>query len=322
MKEGVQKMSKREATRDAYGRALVELGHRRSDVVVLDADLSKSTKTASFLAQFPDRFFNVGIAEADLISTACGMALTGLKPFASTFAMFAAGRAYEQIRNDAAYANIPIVVAATHAGITVGADGGSHQAIEDIALMRVIPHMQVWVPADGIEAYHMILAAAEAEGPVYVRLGRQTVPHIMPEEYTFVPGKAHVFPGGSDVTILACGVMVNEALQAAEILREKGIGCTVMNMGSIKPFDCDALLTAAQHSRLLVTAEEHLLAGGLGSLVAEQLAGLSSKPPLVMVGIDDIFGQSGEPDELMDHYGLRARNIVDKVLNRLGQSNR
>lgn len=310
-------MSKKEATRDAYGRALVELGKTRPDVVVLDADLSKSTKTADFSKHFPERFFNVGIAEADLISTACGLALAGLKPFASTFAMFAAGRAYEQIRNDAAYAVLPIVVAATHAGITVGPDGGSHQAIEDIALMRVIPNMQVWVPADGIEAYQMIMTAADATEPVYVRLGRQSVPHIMPEDYSFTPGKAHIFQGGWDVTIIACGVMVAEALQAAESLQEKGVGCTVLNMGSIKPFDREALLTAAEKSTLLITAEEHLLAGGLGSLVAEQLAGLEKKPPLVMIGVDDIFGQSGEPDELMDHYNLRAKNIVEKVLERM-----
>ncbi len=309
-------MAKKEATRDAYGRALLALGEARPDVVVLDADLSKSTMTTHFALRYPDRFFNIGIAEQDLISTACGLALVGLKPFASTFAMFAVGRAFEQMRNDAAYASIPIVIAATHAGITVGADGGSHQAIEDIAITRVLPNMQVWVPADGVEAYSMITAAAEAAGPVYVRLGRHSVPQVLPEDYSFIPGRAYVFPGGGDVSIIACGVMVAEALQAAAELEAMGIGCRVINMGSIKPFDTEALRLAAQ-SRLVVTAEEHLLAGGLGSLVAEQLMQLHHRPQLLTIGIDDVFGQSGEPDELMDHYGLRAANIVEKVLSRL-----
>jgi transketolase len=311
-------VAKKEATREAYGRALLALGETRSDVVVLDADLSKSTMTTHFAGKYPDRFFNVGISEQDLISTACGLALTGLKPFASTFAMFAVGRAFEQVRNDAAYANIPIVIAATHAGITVGADGGSHQAIEDIAITRVLPNMQVWVPADGIEAYSMIMAAADAEGPVYVRLGRHSVPHVLPDDYVFVPGKAHVFAGGDDVSIIACGVMVSEALQAARELESRGIGCRVINMASIKPFDLDALKLAAT-SRLVVTAEEHLLAGGLGSLVAEQLMQMPVKPDLLSIGVDDIFGQSGEPDELMDHYKLRAANIVEQVLSRLNK---
>ena len=309
-------MTKKEATREAYGRALLALGETRSDVVVLDADLSKSTMTTHFAGKYPERFFNVGIAEQDLISTACGLALVGLKPFASTFAMFAVGRAFEQVRNDAAYANIPIVIAATHAGLTVGADGGSHQAIEDIAITRVLPNMQVWVPADGIEAYSMIMAAAEATGPVYIRLGRHSVPLVHPEGYVFTPGKAHIFPGGDDVSIIACGVMVAEALQAAEELEARGIGCRVINMGSIKPFDKAALKLAAGSS-LVVTAEEHLLAGGLGSLVAEQLMQMPVKPSLLTIGIDDIFGQSGDPDELMDHYGLRAANIVEKILSRL-----
>lgn len=309
---------KKEATREAYGRALLELGETRPDVVVLDADLSKSTMTTHFAVKYPERFFNIGIAEQDLISTACGLALTGLKPFASTFAIFAVGRAFEQVRNDAAYANIPIVIAATHAGITVGPDGGSHQAIEDIALTRVLPNMQVWVPADGIEAYAMIMAASVAKGPVYVRLGRHAVPHVLPEDYSFTPGKAHVFPGGDKVSIIACGVMVAEALQAAAELEKQGIGCRVINMGSIKPFDLPALKLAAQ-SDLVVTAEEHLLAGGLGSLVAEQLMQLSEKPNLLSIGIGDTFGQSGDPDELLDHYGLRAKNIVEQVLKRLAK---
>lgn len=306
-------MTKKEATRDAYGRALLDLGASRPDVVVLDADLSKSTMTTHFAGRYPERFFNIGIAEQDLISTACGLALTGLKPFASTFAIFAVGRAFEQVRNDAAYADIPIVIAATHAGLTVGADGGSHQAIEDLAITRVLPNLQVWVPADGIEAYAMIMAAADAKGPVYVRMGRQSLPHVMPEDYVFTPGKAHVFPGsGGDVTIIACGVMVVEALQAAETLNDAGISTRVINMGSIKPFDVEALHLASQ-SRLVVTAEEHLLAGGLGSLVAEQMFRHGLTTRLLTIGIDDIFGQSGEADELLDHYGLRAANIVQRV---------
>ncbi|KAF0195343.1 MAG: transketolase [Bacillota bacterium] len=306
-------VNKPEATRDAYGRALLALGQLRSEVVVLDADLSKSTKTAGFAAKYPERFFNVGIAEADLIGTACGLTLSGLKPFASTFAIFATGRAYDQIRNSVAYPRLPVVIAATHAGLTVGPDGGSHQSLEDIALMRVLPNMQVWVPADGEEAYQMVIEAATETGPVYIRLGRQVVPHVTPADYKFEKGRAQVFGPSGDVTIIACGVMVAEALRAAEELRQAGLSVQVVNMSSIKPLDTEVLEAAASHSRLIVTVEEHFVAGGLGSACVEYLSTLRSRPQVGMLGVEDRFGQSGHPDELLDLYGLRASNIVAAV---------
>jgi len=308
---------KLEATRDAYGRALQHLGEHQPEVVVLDADLSKSTKTAVFAAKYPERFFNVGISEADLIGTACGLALAGLKPFASTFAIFATGRAYDQVRNSVAYPHLPVVIAATHAGLTVGPDGGSHQSLEDIALMRVLPNMQVWVPADGEEAYQMILAAATEPGPVYVRLGRQPVPPVSPEGYTFVPGQAVRFGEPGEVALIACGVMVAEALKAAEVLRERGISCSVINMGSIKPLDTAILDAAASESKLLVTIEEHQRAGGLGSACLEHLALHPSRPRLLLLGVEDRFGQSGEPGELLAHYGLTAEHLVAKIVSEM-----
>lgn len=306
-------LKKPEATRDAYGRALLTLGQSRPDVVVLDADLSKSTKTAGFAAKYPERFFNIGIAEADLMGTACGFTLSGLKPFASTFAIFATGRAYDQVRNSVAYPRLPVVIAATHAGLTVGPDGGSHQSLEDIALMRVLPNMQVWVPADGEEAYQMVIEAASETGPVYIRLGRQVVPHVTPEGYEFKRGQAQVFGPSGDVTIVACGVMVAEALKAAEELQKAGLSVQVVNMSTIKPLDTKVLDTAAEHSRLIVTVEEHFLAGGLGSACVEYLSNLRKRPQVCMLGVEDRFGQSGDPDELLDFYGLRASNIVAAV---------
>lgn len=306
-------VNKPEATRDAYGRALLTLGELRSDVVVLDADLSKSTKTAGFAAKYPERFFNVGIAEADLIGTACGLTLSGLKPFASTFAIFATGRAYDQVRNSVAYPSLPVVIAATHAGLTVGPDGGSHQSLEDIALMRVLPNMQVWVPADGAEAYQMVVEAAAERGPVYIRLGRQVIPHVTPEGYKFEKGRAQVFGPSGEVTIVACGVMVAEALKAAEELEQDGLSVQVINMSSIKPLDTAVLDAAANHSRLIITVEEHFIAGGLGSACVEYLSTLKSRPQVHMLGVVDRFGQSGDPDELLDLYGLRASNIVAAV---------
>lgn len=306
--------AKPEATRDAYGRALLHLGETNPKVVVLDADLSKSTKTAGFGAKHKDRFFNVGIAEADLMGTACGLALSGLKPFASTFAIFATGRAYDQIRNSMAYPRIPVVIAATHAGLTVGPDGGSHQAIEDIALMRVLPNMQVWVPADGEEAYQMILAAAKVqEGPVYIRLGRQPVPRVVPEGYIFTPGQATVFGDSAPISIVSCGVMVAEALKAAEQLKSQGLSCRVVNMSSIKPLATQVLASVAASSQLIVTVEEHLIAGGLGSACLEFLSTLKRPPRVLMIGVEDRFGQSGEPDELLEAYGLTARHIAERV---------
>ncbi|MBT9157422.1 MAG: 1-deoxy-D-xylulose-5-phosphate synthase [Firmicutes bacterium] len=307
--------SKLEATRDAYGRALLYLGENNPEVVVLDADLSKSTKTAAFAAKFPARFFNIGISEADLIGTACGLALAGLKPFASTFAIFATGRAYDQVRNSVAYPHLPVVIAATHAGLTVGPDGGSHQSLEDIALMRVLPHMQVWVPADGEEAYQMIIAAAKEEGPVYVRLGRQPVPAVSPLGYNFVPGRAMRFGEAGEVALIACGVMVSEAMKTAESLREQGVSASVINMSSIKPLDTAMLDQVAVECKLLVTIEEHQKAGGLGSACLEHLALHSARPPVLLIGVDDRFGQSGEPQELLAHYGLTAECLTAKILS-------
>ena len=304
------------ATRDAYGAALVELGRRNPQVVVLDADLSGSTKTVKFAKAFPKRFFNMGISEQDLIGTAGGLALAGKIPFASTFAVFETGRAWDQIRQTVCYSDLNVKLVASHSGITVGEDGASHQALEDIALMRVLPHMTVIVPSDGFETYQVINAVAEHRGPVYVRLGRAKVPAVMPPDYRFQMGKAHVFARGRDVTIVAVGIMVSEALQAREMLKKEGIDAGVMNMSTIKPLDTAALDEAAKNSRLIVTAEEHSIIGGLGGAVAEHL---SETTPVLLrrVGIRDAFGCSGPPQELLRLYGLTASDIVQTVKDSL-----
>ncbi|WP_258360791.1 transketolase family protein [Moorella sulfitireducens] len=299
------------ATREAYGRALVELGRQYEQVVVLDADLSKSTMTAYFAKEFPTRFFNMGIAEQSLMGTAAGLALSGKIPFASTFAVFATGRAFDQVRNGIAYPRVNVKIAATHAGLTVGEDGASHQAIEDIALMRIIPNMTVIVPADATEARQAVFAAAEHEGPVYLRLGRPAVPVIYGEDYQFQIGRAHILKEGKDAAVIACGVMVHEALKAAEELAAEGIDVMIVNMSTIKPLDREAVLKAAG-TGAVVTAEEHTVTGGLGSAVAGVLA--TEKPvPMAMVGIRDTFGESGKPDELMAKYGLTAKDIAAAV---------
>lgn len=299
------------ATREAYGRALVELGRQNEQIVVLDADLSKSTMTAYFAKEFPQRFFNMGIAEQSLMGTAAGLALSGKIPFASTFAVFATGRAYDQVRNGIAYPKVNVKIAATHAGLTVGEDGASHQAIEDIALMRIIPNMTVIVPADATEARQAVFAAAAHQGPVYIRLGRPAVPVIYGEDYQFQIGRAHIIKEGKDGAVIACGIMVHETLKAAEELAAEGIDVMVVNMSTIKPLDREAVLAAAA-TGAVVTAEEHTVIGGLGSAVAEVLA--TKKPvPLAMVGIRDTFGESGKPDELMAKYGLTAADIVAAV---------
>lgn len=305
-------MSKNIATRDAYGKALVELGRENNDVVVLDADLSKSTKTAGFYNEFPDRFFNMGIAEADMVGTAAGFAAAGKIPFASTFAIFATGRAYDQIRNSVAYPQLNVKIAATHAGLTVGEDGATHQALEDIALMRVIPNMTVIVPADGPETEQAIKAAAEYHGPVYIRLGRPAVPVLNPEDYKFQLGKGVVLKEGCDVTIVATGVMVNVAMDAADMLADEGIKAQVINIHTIKPIDKDLLVASAQKTGAVVTAEEHNVMGGLGSVVSEVL-GQYAPTPIEMVGTEDTFGESGTPDQLLEKYGLTKENIADKA---------
>ena len=300
------------ATREAYGKALVKLGKMNDDVVVLDADLSKSTKTNDFYKAYPDRFFNMGIAEQNLVGAACGFAAAGKVPFASTFAMFATGRAFEVIRNSVCYPKLNVKICATHAGITVGEDGGSHQSVEDISLMRSIPNMTVVVPADGIEAEKMIFAAAELDGPMYIRLGRSAVPTIFEEDYNFEIGKGVVLRDGNDATIIACGIMVNEALIAADMLKEENINARVINMSTIKPIDTDLIIKAAKETKAIVTAEEHSVIGGLGSAVSEVVS--ESNPIIVKkVGMNDCFGESGTPSELLEKYGLTAKNIVEKV---------
>lgn len=300
------------ATRDAYGIALVELGKRNEKVVVLDADLSSSTKTAKFAKIFPERFFNMGIAEADMVNTAGGFSLTGKIPFASTFAIFETGRAWEQIRQTLCYSHLNVKLVATHSGITVGEDGASHQALEDIALMRVLPEMVVIAPSDGYETQQVIDAIAEYDGPVYVRLGRAKVPAVMPRDYKFKIGKAYKFNIGRDVNIIATGIMVYAAQQARDILSKKGIDAGVINMATIKPLDTELLLEAAENSKLIVTAEEHSIIGGLGSAVSEFLS--ENYPMLVKrVGTMDTFGCSGKPDELLKLFHLTADDIVNIV---------
>ncbi|AEM79426.1 transketolase family protein [Thermoanaerobacter wiegelii] len=297
------------ATREAYGKALVELGAKNKNVVVLDADLSKSTKTADFQKVYPDRFFNMGISEQDMMVTAAGLATCGKIPFASTFAIFATGRAYEQVRNSIGYPHLNVKIAATHAGITVGEDGATHQSIEDISLMRGIPGMVVINPADAEETRQAIFAAAEHYGPVYIRLGRMAVPDIHDQNYKFELGKGEVIREGKDVAIIATGIMVAIAIEAADKLKEEGIEATVVNIHTIKPIDKDLIVEVAKKTGKVITAEEHSIIGGLGSVVAEVL---SEEYPVKIkrIGIRDEFGQSGSPKELLKHYGLTAEDIV------------
>lgn len=308
---------KPKATRDAYGEALLELGRKRNDIVALDADLSGSTKTSKFAKEFPERFFNMGIAEQDMIGTAAGLALTGKVPFASTFAVFATGRAWDQIRLTLCYSRTNVKVVATHGGITVGEDGASHQALEDIAIMRALPNMNVVVPADAAETTSVINAVAEMKGPVYVRLGRAKVPYVMPDDYSFTLGKAYVFHMGKDANIIACGIMVDLALKAADILKKDGIDTGVINMATIKPLDEAVLLEAAKKSKVIVTAEEHSVIGGLGGAVSEFIS--ENHPVLVKrIGIQDTFGCSGPPFELLTYHGLTVEKIVETVKTSLG----
>ena len=300
------------ATRDAYGKTLLKLGETNDNVVVLDADLSKSTKTNDFSKAFPNRFFNMGIAEQNLIGAACGFATAGKIPFASTFAMFATGRAFEVIRNSVCYSKLNVKICATHAGITVGEDGASHESIEDISIMRSIPNMTVVVPADGIETEKVILEAAKYNGPMYVRLGRSAVPTLFGEDYKFEIGKGTVLRDGNDATIIACGMMVNEAIIAHEELKAEGINVRVINMSTIKPIDRELIVKAAKETKAIVTAEEHSIIGGLGSAVSEVV---SEECPVIVkkVGVKDVFGESGTPAELLEKYGLTAKHIAESV---------
>jgi transketolase len=300
------------ATRDAYGEALAELGAINNQVVVLDADLSKSTKTNDFKKVYPERFFNLGIAEQNLLGTAAGFAAAGKIPFASSFAVFAVGRAYDQIRNSIAYPNLNVKIAATHAGLTVGEDGGSHQMLEDIALMRAVPNMTVIVPADGVETKQVVMAAAEHQGPVYIRLGRPKVPVLLGDDYKFEIGKGVVLKEGKDVTLIGTGIMVSKAMEAAELLAADGISAAVVNISTIKPLDTALITEMAQKTGAVVTAEEHNIYGGLGSAVAEVLVE-TCPVPMARVGVEDKFGESGLPDELLEKYGLTAANIAAKA---------
>lgn len=305
-------MAEKQATRDAYGKALVALGAENTEIVVLDADLSKSTKTADFAKNYPDRFFNMGIAEQNMIGTAAGLAAAGKIPFASTFAIFATGRAFEQIRNSIAYPKLNVKIAATHAGITVGEDGATHQAIEDVAIMRALPNMTVLVPADGEETRQAVYAAAKHHGPVYLRMGRLDVPLLFAKDYRFEIGKANIVREGKDAAIMANGMMVSKALEAAAELSSSGIEVSVVNVASVKPLDQETIIRVAAECGAVITAEEHTIIGGLGSAVAEVL-GENRPTPMLRIGLKDSFGESGRPLELLEKYGLTKDEIVKAV---------
>lgn len=303
------------ATREAYGKTLAKLANENKNIVVLDADLSKSTKTAEFKDVCPERHLNMGIAEANMMAVAGGLASCGKVPFASTFAMFAAGRAFEQIRNTICYPKLNVKVCATHAGVSVGEDGASHQPIEDISLMRSIPNMTVISPSDAVETEAVIRAITEYDGPCYVRLGRLAVPVINDNpEYKFELGKAVTLREGKDATIIATGLMVEAALDAYNTLAEEGIKVRVLNIHTIKPLDNEAIIKAAKETGVIITAEEHSIIGGLGSAVCETVTE-NCPVPVVRVGVKDTFGESGKPQELLKAYGLTAEDVVKAVKN-------
>lgn len=305
-------MADKMATRQAYGKALVELGEKHPQLVVMDADLSKSTMTAEFGKVYPERFFNMGIAEQNLYASAAGLALSGKTVCASTFAMFASGRAFEIIRNSIGYTKANVKICATHAGITVGEDGASHQTFEDIALMRTIPGMTVINPSDGVSAKKLLEQAVEMYGPCYVRLGRAAVPVFYGEDAEITLGKGNLVKDGKDVTIVATGIMVNEAVMAAETLAAEGIDARVIDIHTIKPLDEEIIIKAAQETKAIVTAEEHSVIGGLGSAVAEVVV-KNAPVKMAMVGQKDTFGESGKPDQLKEKYGMTAADIVAAV---------
>ena len=300
------------ATRDAYGKALVELGEKNDKLIVLDADLAAATKTGMFKKAFPEKFYDCGIAEGNMMGIAAGLAASGYTVFASSFAMFAAGRAFEQIRNTIGYPHINVKIGATHAGISVGEDGASHQCCEDIALMRTIPGMTIINPADDVETRLAVLAAAEHDGPVYMRFGRLAVPRVFDENYKFEIGKGVYLNEGTDVTIIATGLMVERAMSAVELLKNEGISAALINMATIKPIDKDIIIDAAKKTGCIVTAEEHSIIGGLGSAVTEVVAECCPVP-VTRVGVEDVFGKSGPALELLEIYGLNAQNIADKA---------
>lgn len=300
---------KKIATRVAYGEALAQLGEQNPNIVVLDADLSGSTKTAVFGKKFPERFFNMGVSEQDMMGTAAGLALCGKTVFASSFAMFATGRAYEIVRNSIAYPHLNVKICATHAGLTVGEDGASHQALMDVSVMRSLPGMTVIVPADANETKKVIRAVAQMNGPVYVRLSRADTPVIFSEDHPFEIGKAQVLSEGKDLTLVACGLMVDHTLQAAKILETQGVLCAVINMSTIKPLDESTLRTWAKQTGKVMTIEEHSILGGLGSAVAESLGELGGFA-VHRYGVKDQFGQSGKASDLLKHYKLMPEDIA------------
>ena len=300
------------ATRAAFGQALVDLGKERDDFIVMDADLAAATQTGKFKKEFPERFYDCGIAEQNMVSIAAGIAATGKKVVCSSFAMFAAGRAFEQIRNSVGYPHLNVIIGATHAGISVGEDGATHQCNEDIALMRTIAGMTIINPADETEAYLAVRAAFEHDGPVYMRFGRLAVPVIFGDDYKFEIGKGVELKEGKDVTIIATRLMVNEAMIAHDILKQEGISARVINMATIKPIDKDIILKAARETGAIVTAEEHSVVGGLGSAVSEVVC--EEYPvPVVKLGVYDQFGHSGPAVKLLDEFGLRGANIAEKA---------
>ena len=304
---------KKIATRESYGNALVELGKEHEDLVVLDADLAAATKTGTFKKAFPDRHIDCGIAEANMVGIGAGLAAAGMVPFVSSFAMFAAGRAFEQVRNSVGYPHLNVKIGATHAGISVGEDGATHQCNEDIALMRTIPGMVVISPADDVEAKAAVRAAYEYDGPVYLRFGRLAAPVIFDEEtYKFEIGKGQVVAEGTDVTIIATGLMVGNSMEAAKMLAEKGISAKVINMATIKPLDEELVIAAAKETGKVVTVEEHSVIGGLGSAVCDVLSE-KCPTPVLKVGVNDVFGHSGPALDLIAEFGLDAKGIAEKV---------
>ena len=309
---------KKMATRDGYGKALVALGAEHDDIVVLDADLAGSTKTGMFAKAYPDRHFNCGIAEGNMMSVAAGLAATGLAPFASSFAMFASGRAYEQIRNSIGYPALNVKIGASHGGMSVGEDGASHQCCEDFALMRSIPGMVVICPADGVEAEAATKAAYAHQGPVYLRMGRLAVPLFHEEGFEFTIGKGEIMRDGTDIAIIANGLMVYEAIKAGETLAAEGINAMIINMSTVKPLDEELVLEAAKKCGKIITCEEHSVMGGLGEAVCSFLSE-TYPTPVRRIGVNDRFGQSGPAAEVLEHYGLCAGNIVRVTKEFLGK---
>ena len=300
------------ANRDVYGKTLVELGRKHPEIVVLDADLAASTRTCFFAKEFPERFFNIGVAEENLIGFAAGLASSGKVVFASTFAIFATGRGWEQIRNTICYSGLNVKIVCSHAGLTVGEDGSSHQSLEDIAIMQVIPELTVIVPCDGPQTKKAVITSYHHQGPVYIRLNRPKLPVITNDTDEFILGKAVTMRSGTDVTVICCGIMVAKSIEAAELLNRNGIETRIINMHTIKPLDKETIIKAAKETGAIVTAEEHSVIGGLGSAVASA-AGCEYPVPIEMVGIKDIFGQSGNPEVLCKEYNINTIDIINAV---------